>query len=273
MGNNNLATLFIDESGKSSLADAESEPFLLTGAILENKEIQTIEGFFTYIKRRFSIPLGKSFHSYDIYENPKTKLQDSDLIMLSNSLAEFISLIPIQIHLVLINKIEFKSALGIKSNDDFKGSTERREMRNYPYRVMASFLFAMFGKYLEKTNSVGQIIADSRRGADHQLLKTLNLCKEGAIPFKEDYVRSIKENLTALCFAEKGFLSGGLEVTDLISFVAFTRYKRLLSQQINGLVTIWDKVKDKAKENKITQESIRKFFRMKQDEVHKYLKR
>lgn len=272
MGNNNLATLFIDESGKSSLAEVESEPFVLTGAILENREIQTVEGFFAYIKRKFGIPADKPFHSYDIYENPRTQLKDSDLLLLSNSLAEFISLIPIQIQIVLINKSDFKLALGIKSNDDFKGSADRKEMRNYPYRVMASFLFVMFGKYLEKNNSVGQIIADSRRGADHQLLKTLNLCKEGAVPFKEEYIKSIKKNLTALCFAEKGFLSGGLEVTDLISYVSFARYKRLLSQQANGLVSIWEKIKEKAIEDTVTEESVRKFFRIKKDEVHKYLK-
>lgn len=273
MNNNNLATLFIDESGKSSLAEVESDPFVITGVILENREIQTVEGFFSYIKRKFGIPVDKPFHSYDIYENPKTQLKDSDLSLLSNSLAEFISLIPIQIYLVLINKNEFKSALGIKSNDDFKGSTERKEMKNYPYRVMASFLFAMFGKYLEKNNSVGQIIADSRRGADHQLLKTLNLCKEGAVPFKEDYVKSIKKNLTALCFAEKGFLSGGLEVTDLISYTAFIRCKRLLSQQNNGLMYIWEQVKKKANEYIISEERVRKFFNIKKDEVHKYLKK
>lgn len=272
MGNNNLATLFIDESGRSSLAEVESEPFVLTGVILENREIQTVEGFFSYIKRKFGIFIDKPFHSYDIYENPKSKLKDSDLLLLSNSLAEFISLIPIQIYLVIINKNEFKLALGVKTNEDFKGSAERKEMRNYPYRVMASFLFAMFGKYLEKDNSLGQIIADSRRGADHQLLKTLNLCKEGVVPFKEEYVKAVKNSLTALCFAEKGFLSGGLEVTDLISYVSFVRYKRLLSQQNNGLMNIWEQIKKKAKENMITEELVRRFFNIKKDEVHKYLK-
>ena len=47
MNNSSLATLFIDESGRSSLAEIESEPFVLTGVILENREIQTVEGFFS----------------------------------------------------------------------------------------------------------------------------------------------------------------------------------------------------------------------------------
>lgn len=265
--------LFIDESGKSSLAEKEDEPFLLTGVILDNKEIQAVEGFFSYIKRKYKIPQEKPFHSYEIFENPKKKLPDTQLLLLSPTLAEFISLIPIRIYIVIINKLQFKSALGIRSNDDFKGSEKRKEMRSYPYRIMASYLFAKFGEHLQKNKQIGQIFADSRRGADHQLLKTLNLCKEGVVPFRQEYTNMVKENVTALCFAEKGFLSGGLEITDLISYVSFIRVRRMISSATNiGLDKIWEEVKNKASVIELKEGSVRSFFGIKKGEVHKYLK-
>ncbi len=266
-------TLFIDESGKASLADEPSDLFILTGIILDNPEIQTIEGFFNYIKLKFRLPLIQTFHSYDIFENPKTKLPNTSLVDLSRSISEFLSLIPTKIHLTWISKRRFRAALGIKSINDFKGSSERKDMKDYPYRVAASYIFAMFGKYLSKNNSVGQIIADSRKGGDHQLLKTLNLCKEKAVPIKDEYHEAIKNRISAICFAEKGFLSGGLEIADIVSYVTFNRaMRRMSATKITGIDKIWEQIKPKAQIIQINQDFVRRYFKLKAGEVHKYLK-
>lgn len=268
------STLYIDESGKSSLAKEENEPFILTGVILDNKESKTTEGFFTYIKRKFDIDLQKPFHSYHIYENPRTKLGNEHLLQLSNTLSEFISLIPIKIKIFEINKGLFKKALGIKSNMDFKGDRKRKELKDYPYRVMASGLFIWFENYLVKNDYIGQVIVDSRRGGDHQLLKTLNLCKEGHIP-DIDKITShrITERITAVCFSEKNFLSGGLEITDLVSYTTFIRVRRLLTQHKSiGLDLLWKEINKKSKLVKIDGARVKRFFGIKKGEVHKYLK-
>src|SRR3989344_7128789 len=151
------STLFLDESGKSSLAEKKNEPFVLTGVILDENEIIPVEGFFEYIKRKYEIPFDKPFHSYHIFENPTTKLSNLKAKSLVESLADFVSLIPINIKIISIDKEIFKHVLGIKSDSDFKGSTERKEMREYPYRIMSSEIFKWFAKYLKKTDSVGQI--------------------------------------------------------------------------------------------------------------------
>ncbi len=220
---NHLATLFIDESGKSSLAKKTNEPFLLTGIIIDDSEKTIIEGFFGYIKLKYGIKQDSPFHSYDIFENTTTKLADKDLISLSSHLAEFLSLIPIRAHILLVNKDEFNKALGIKNGDDFKFSAERKEMTEFPYRIMATKL------YLEKHDQIGQVIADSRRGADYQLIKTLSVVKEGGANIDENIQKAIKERLNALTFAEKGYLSGGIEITDLISYTSFIRARRMMS--------------------------------------------
>lgn len=269
----NKATLFIDESGKASLIDTKENVFVLTGVILSNAEVQTVEGFFNYIKLKFKIPSTQSFHSYEIFEKPDTRLSDGDLSELSRNIAEFLSLIPIDIQITTINKEEFKSALGVKIDNDFKGTSERKEMKDYPYRVSATYIFAMFGEYLVKDNAIGQIIADSRKGGDHQLLKTLDLCKERAVPIRDEYYKAIKNNISAICFAEKGFLSGGLEIADIISFTTYNRALRKMSHFSNiGLEKIWDQIKTKAKITKIDESAVRRYFKLKKDEVHKYLK-
>lgn len=267
------STLFIDESGKSSLAEKENEPFILTGVILKDIEIPAIEGFFNFIKRKFNIDPTRPFHSYHIYENPKTRISTPKALALSKSLAEYISLIPIDIQVVIISKSEFKNALGIKSNEDFKGDSKRKEIKQYPYRIMASYLFDWFGEKLEKDGSIGQIIADSRRGGDHQLLKTLHLCKESQAFNVKFSSEAIEKRINAICFAEKGFLSGGLEITDLVSYVTFFRARRLIKNQHDiGLNLIWEEIKNIATFERIKKNVVREFFVIKKGEVHKYLK-
>jgi hypothetical protein len=267
------STLFIDESGKASLADSLQNRFILTGVILDNTEIQVVEGFFNYIKLKFKIVSKGGFHSYDVYENPKSKLSDSELTSLSKYIADFLSLIPIKIFITVVDKDEFRKALGAKSLDDFKGRSERKEMKDYPYRVTATYIFAKFGEYLINKDACGEIIADSRKGGDHQLLKTLDLCKEKAVPLVDEFYKAIKNNITAICFAEKGFLSGGLEITDIISYTSFNKAIRKLSTMSNtGLDKIWGQISAEGKFNKIDGDAVRRYFKIKKGEVHKYLK-
>lgn len=271
---NNKSTLYIDESGKSSLKELENNPFVMTGLIIEDREISSIEGYFNYIKRKFNIEPDKPFHSYHFFEHPQDKLSDPKLLELAKMLSDFIDLIPAKIKIIEIDKKEFKKALGIKSDDDFKGSKEKREIPDFPYRVMASTLFAWFGVYLKENKVIGQIIADSRRGADHHLLNTLNMCKQGNVPFtNKETSLVINEKITAICFSEKHFLSGGLEITDLVSYVSYFRARRLISQNKHiGIDKLWDVISKKTQIEKIGEDDVRRFFGLKKDEVHKYLR-
>lgn len=267
-------TLYIDESGKSSLKEQANNPFIMAGVIIDDAEIGAIEGYFNYIKRKYGISPDTPFHSYHVYEDLTTKLPDGQLLELSETLADFISLIPAEITVLEVNKQLFRDVLGIKSLDDFKGSKERKEMSDFPYRVMSSIHFKWFADFLEKNDAIGQIICDSRRGADHHLLNTLNLCKEGHVPYSDGTAsKKIKKHVTAICFGEKNFLSGGLEITDLISFVTYFRVRRLITaNQHVGIDKIWSNLSGKIKLVEVGEKSIRNFFDIKKGEVHKYLK-
>jgi hypothetical protein len=268
-------TLYLDESGKSSLKSIE-DPFIITGTVINDKEISSIEGFFTYIKRKYQIDIDRPFHSYDIFENPQSKLSDKALQSLAKSLSEFISLIPVHVRVLEVDKMLFRKVIGIESNQDFKGDRKRKEMKDYPYRVMASILFGWFAQTLKRNNTIGQVVADSRRGADHQLLKTLNICKEGHIPYPNSKTaEQINDHITAICFAEKNYLSGGLEITDLISYVTFFKVRRKISANKNiGIDKIWGVIRDQKNFSleKITSDEIRRHFNLEKNEVHKYLR-
>ncbi len=272
----NHSTLFLDESGKSSLAEKQNEPFVLTGVILDENEITPVEGFFNYIKRKYSIETSRPFHSYDIFENPTSKLSTIKSKSLIETLSDFISIIPIKIYIISIDKSLFKLALGVKNNNDFKGSTERKEMRDYPYRIMSSFIFKWFANYLKKTENIGQIIVDSRRGGDYQLLKSLNLAKDLKGPLPKQTAKLIRDRCTAICFAEKNFLSGGLEITDLISYTSFFHARSAMSTMHGIKLNLcWAQIKKRlpAKAlDELDEAQIKRFFKVGQDGVHKYLK-
>lgn len=270
------STLFIDESGKSSLAEKANEPFLLTGVILDEEDVKTAEGFFTYIKRKYEINTDKPFHSYDLFENPDTKISYVKSRPLLKTIADFISLIPIKIQIISIDKKLFKDSLGIKTDEDFKYSSDRKEMKEFPYRIMSAHLYVWFAGYLKTSENIGEILVDARRGGDYQLIKSLNLCKDPSAPIDKDASQLIKEKCNAICFAEKNFLSGGLEITDLISFTAFFHARRTMSSMNEtGLPFVWKDIKNKLPSNKLTKlnkREIRKFFGVGRDGFHKNLK-
>lgn len=248
----------------------------MCGVILDDEEIPPVEGFFNYIKRKYKIDLNMPFHSYHIFEHPTQKLPTQKTRLLVETLADFLSLIPIKINIVSIDKTTFRKTLGIKTSEDFKGSSERRGMREYPYRIMSAFMFQWFAKYLKRSVSIGQIIADSRRGGDEQLIKSLNYCKDPNSPIDRETSNLIKMKCNAICFAEKNFLSGGLEITDLASYTSFFHAKSIMNTMDHiKLALIWGEVRKKLKQKKIyklSNEEIAKFFRVEKDGVHKYLK-
>lgn len=268
------STLFIDESGKSSLADKKDEPFVLTGIIIDDEDLKNIEGFFNYIKRRFGLDDSLPFHSYEVFEKTDTRLSPAKIEALILMLKDFISLIPIKINIVKTDKLLFKKALGVNSEDDFKGDSKKKEVKEFPYKIMASILFSWFADHLDGNNKIGQVMADSRRAGDHELLKAFEMCKDLNGPLKEKNRNLIRQRVCAICFAEKYYLSGGLEIIDVISFVTFNSYKRNLSNF--GTKKMYDfskEIKNKSKIIEITESEVRRFFRVPKDGVHKYLKK
>ncbi len=268
-------TLYIDESGKYSLRTGETDPFIVTGVIIQKRDIGTIEGFFRYIKRKYKIKTDQPFHSYDIYEHPSRKLSDSVLKKLSFDLADFISIIPIEIKIIQVDKNRFKKALGIKSDSELRKNEKTRSMREFPYRITFCFLLDWFSTYLKNDDYLGDIVTDSRRSADKNLIDALEFSKSPECSLSIKSKTTIKNRCAAICFANKSFLSGALELTDFISYTSFFKARNMIDAvKPLGLRNAWNKIRPKLNGGRIytlTIEEVKKFFNV-EDGTHEYLK-
>lgn len=272
----NRSILFIDESGTSSLLKESKEPFILTGVILEDREVNIIEGFFNYIKLKYSINVNEPFHSFNVFEDSNTKLPTAKAKDLITKLSDFISFIPIKLRILSVDRSMFRNALGVKSLEDFKFDSKRKELKDFPYRIMASHLFKWFAEHLESEGSIGEIVVDAKKGGDAQLIKTLYLCKDCLDVFDDSTRNLIRKKCTSICFAEKYCLSGGLEIADIISFTAFQHARRSMPafKEIR-LNKVWNEVRDRLPEKsleRLSEEDVRCFFKIEKDGVHKYLR-
>ncbi len=253
----------------------------MTGVILENTDTDTVAGFFNYIKLKYGLNPLKPFHSYHIFEDdsPKNtvKIQDTKTAkQLMAHLGDFISVIPIKICIVSVDKSEFRVALGVTSIKDFSGTAERKRMREFPYEVMSAKLFTWFAQHLDD-DAVGGIFVDARRGGEKELIIALNSFRDPKGPLDNATSKLIDEKCTALCFAEKNFLSGGIEIADFISWTAFFHARRTMNTMDHlKLSTTWKKIKSKLDGQsimKIGKSEVRKFYKISRNGVHKYLKK
>jgi hypothetical protein len=228
---NQTHTLFIDESGKPDLDDLSYKHFLLSGVVIPKVELANIEGYLTFIKRKYQLP-DKPLHAYDIFENPhsKTHLSASKCKEFVNSMCEFISLVPIDVLLCTTNKNRFIKKHGIKA-PDLRGSREKKAKRYLLYSLATIALLSKFVKILDKKGSNGEIYVDSRKYLDEQVLKAFLDIKEPTWKGNlKNPTAKAAEKLTTITFANKSALSGGLELVDFISYTMFAKINRRLTE-------------------------------------------
>lgn len=223
--------LFADESGKPDLDDFTYKKFLLTGVVIPKVELANVEGYLTFIKRKYKLP-DKPLHAYDILENPysDTRLSDLKRKKFVNSMCEFISLIPIKVLLCPTSKAEFIKKHGIKESD-FKGSKENKAKRYVLYSLSTLALLSKFVEILDKEKARGEIYVDSRKYLDEQVLKAFLDIREPIWKGnKENPIAQKAQRLSTITFASKSALSGGLELADFISYTMFAKITRRLSK-------------------------------------------
>lgn len=226
---NNKLILFIDESGKPDFDDVNYRHFLLTGVVIPEAEFEIVTGYFSYIKRKYNLPFEKPFHTYQLLEEPNSKLHISGGRSFVKSMSEFIEACPINIFLAHTDKIIFQK----KFKTELAKTTKiREENKGIVYFLSAYKLFQLFIDNLKKEKATGSVCADSRYNQDRDLLDAFLKIRDkhfkGGIT--NPYAEKSKQLLTSITFANKFSLSGGLELTDFISFVMFAKIQRKLSQ-------------------------------------------
>jgi len=140
-----LVNLFVDESGIADLTDFRYKYFVLTSVAIHESETTTVEGYFSLIKRKYELDILKPFHTYDLIENVNSnyKLNKKDSNKFLNSMLEFITIVPMKIYVLKIDKEEFRNNFEIKL-EGLKGSKFNKEKRGILYYLAALNQFKTF---------------------------------------------------------------------------------------------------------------------------------
>lgn len=258
-------TMYLDESGQSSLADFKDKYFVLTGLIVEDKTDAELSTYFRHIKRRHGIGEETSLHAYDLFENEKSDIYFSDNEKCKKfiaSIVEFVENAPFYNYVFFIDKEEIRKKVGAPRGYTFKGSKKHKEDKGIPYEILTRKLIFEFAKILKRQKAIGSIVAESRRGADVVVLRAYLDTQQHSLFEKENSLKkqseSAEERIHSVCFAGKRSLKGGLELVDVISYLA---YNHLIGKLPNrkkdrkGLHVSWEKIKERI--NKKTPQQIK----------------
>lgn len=245
-------TMYIDESGIANLTD-QTKYFILSGIIVEDKTDIEVSAYFRHIKRRHSIDENLSLHAYDLFENENHSLyldNSKKSQAFTISIVELVENAPFKIYVYYVNKDVLRKKLGAPDGYSFKGSKKHKEDKELAYEILARKLMFDFSKILKKEKAIGSIIAESRRGADHVLLKTYLDTQDAQIfvnyPRLASQAKLSKNNIHSICFAGKRSLRGGLELVDIVSYLTFREINNKFPSKRNdrkGLKSMWNKIK------------------------------
>ncbi len=261
--------LYVDESGFGNLADSRQN-LLLTGLIVEEKEDSEISAYFNYIKKIYKIVEGTTFHSYDLFENPKSKLYltPKKALKLVASLIEFIKIIPIKVSIRYLDKKRLRDFFKMKDGENryFTGSEEAERWKDIPYEVLASKIFFWFADYVASDKkSRGSIVAESRKESDHALLRSYLRCKTPS-QYNSQNMRKCSEKMqrvvSSIRFEGKIGCRPGLEIVDLFSYVAYqsiTNKLRTKHFKERNFASLWRAIKSKIDNKKISEANNRTF--------------
>ena len=250
-------TMYLDESGIADLTDKQYPDFLLTGLVLDHDEDSEVSAYFNFIKRKYRLDGERSFHAYDLFENKTSKfyLPDTRAKKLCESLSELINIAPLSISITSLNKAELRNFLNIQGDDDFKGSEQKKRDKELAYEVLSTHLFFWFGSLTKKEHARGALVAESRRNADHTLLRTYLRCKEPdtfQLGVLKKSCNDLRGSITSIRFENKIGVWPGLELADLISYVSFLKlYGRIQKFKHRGLTLLWASVEKKIEKDKI----------------------
>lgn len=259
--------LYLDESGTAEFTDTrtpKSEYFVITAMVVDEDEGQKLSGYFEYLKRSHGLHVGIPFHSYDLFENKKFECYQTPTRMraLVHSLTEFFSLAPIRYRVYAVDKEKVQEHFRI--NRKLSGADYQRHnatsINSISYALCAANAFRWFTEILRYANAKGSIVAESRDRSDKSLIDTFLDCKDegmyaqplGGRQYREcdkglkQSAVEMKKRVTGLKFETKIGESFGLELADLISYLAFLNLQRRLGEfERLYIPQLWQAVRNK----------------------------
>lgn len=231
--------LFIDESGKSKLSD-HGEHFLLS-CIIINKDLHSaLSSYMVSLKEKSDIPIDGNIHAFALFEDERIAMRDeknkrikkripyAKIDSFFNKLSPLIEGVDMRYFIFRINKTFYNNL--IKKVAKRKLSTERavvsylqrRNLDDFLYESLARKVILEFGRFLEKEDAQGEVMAESRREDDKAVLQAFIAATRGSTFGEESHYRSWAnsslKHIHSLTLQNKKGLSFGLEIADLFAW-------------------------------------------------------
>lgn len=239
--------LFIDESGKSNLFDDDGH-FLLSAVIIDRDLQVALSNYMVSLKHKSGISPDENVHAFDLFEAERLKVRDKKGRIVKNKdgsvrhkhmpfprvstfFDRFASLIEgadISCLVFRMDKTFFKRE--VEKVLKKKGGKrqiltrylKRHNLSDFLYEALTRKMIFEFGRFLKKTDSSGEVIAESRREEDETVLRAfLSATNESTFGDKsncKNWARDSLQKIHSLTFQTKKGLSFGLEVADLFGW-------------------------------------------------------
>lgn len=265
-------SLYIDESGVANLCDYQSRFFILSAVAIEEKIVKELAAYFSYIKKRYALPDENNLHAVGLFEDKKSDfyLGAAKCKNFCKSVGEFIETSPFAISVSCLDKSILREILKMPDRYEFRGSKDHGEDKDIGYEILARKIFLGYAQFLKKSKSYGSITAESRRGADHRLLKTF-LYSQEPNQFNHNsrlqvYAKELRDRVFSMSFENKKGLNAGLEIADLISYLVNKKVNRkLASLGSRGGNILWRAIEKRSDFHSLSPEAFDKFAK---DRIH-----
>lgn len=266
--------LFIDESGKSKLSD-EGDYILLCGLII-NKDLHTaVSNYMISLKRNSDISTEQNLHAFDIFEdefrllrrkNPSKneyRITHSKISTLFERIYNLIDGTEMKYLIVTLDKKIYQDKIkraARKQNVSKQvliDKLKKSNMNDFLYQGMTQKLILEFAHFLDENNAQGEVVAESRRNGDAEVLNAFlgatqsSNYEEGTI--YRSWSMKAHNLIHRLTFENKKGLSFGLEIADLF---AWSHYNNTFGRKI---IDSYSDAKNRRIDNRLV--AVRDFMR------------
>jgi hypothetical protein len=218
--------MFIDESGESSL-NHKGRYFILAAIIIDQQDFEFIQGYLRILKRKYFLDDFKVLHTTDLFERPYQKYRrlikprdNSNKFI--NRLQQILMTIPCHTCVYQVDKDQARTKYGYKPAKWRKSSVINVDL---PYEVAATRAILDFEKFLTTRKATGEIVIESRLNKDRYFVEYFDNTRKPRFPggIANPRHRHVMDSIPSLFISNKGAGNVGLELADVVAYVAYRR--------------------------------------------------
>ncbi len=234
--------LFIDESGKSKLSD-EGDNILLCGLIINKDLHSAVSSYMISLKGNSGILPDQNIHAFDLFEDEfrllKKKRRDrtgyrvthAQISVLFERMCHLIQGTEMKHLIVRLDKRTYQKRIekAAKKNKIVpKLIVERIKkagLNDFLYEGLTRKLILEFAHFLEENDAYGEVVAESRRNGDSEVLNAFLAATQSSNyemgTVYQKWSGYAHARISSLTFQNKKGLSFGLEVADLFAWAHY----------------------------------------------------